>query len=70
MRKKRKYPKDKDGFILLDSNDNPMSFSKFLLEEVYIKAFKKEKIYYLGHILNIVLVYPLLLLYGYVSERS
>lgn len=64
MDKNRIYPKDKDGFITLDSNNNPMSWGRLLFEEI----FKEEKMYHLLSILNVILVYPFFKLYGYVSD--
>lgn len=64
MRKNRIYPKDKYGFIMWDSNDNPMSWGRFLFEEI----FKEDKMYHLLNIWNVILVYPFFKLYGYVSD--
>jgi tetratricopeptide (TPR) repeat protein len=64
MRKNRIYPKDKHGFIMWDSNDNPMTWGRYLLEEIY----PEDKMYNLLNILNVILVYPFFKLIGYVSE--
>jgi hypothetical protein len=71
MRKNRIYPEDQYGAILEDSDGNIMTFFRYLKEELIsnnILKDKEQKIYYLINFINLILVYPLLKLLGYLIE--